>query len=100
MKNLVEPVVDKQGDVVAYSAYCPGCKMGHVIYVKGRVVWGFNGNLQKPTFTPSLMVNRDLSNSNAPRCHSFIRDGQWQFLNDCTHSLKGKTVPMQGDDCE
>ncbi|HHY0551907.1 TPA: DUF6527 family protein [Vibrio parahaemolyticus] len=100
MKNLVEPVVDNKGDVVAYSAYCPGCKLGHVIYVKGQVVWHFNGDLKRPTFSPSLMVNRDLSNPSAPRCHSFIQDGHWQFLSDCTHDLKGQTVPMSGDDDE
>jgi hypothetical protein len=25
-------------------------------------------------------------------CHSFVRDGQIQFLGDCTHALKGQTV--------
>lgn len=24
----------------------------------------------------------------------FIRDGQIQFLGDCTHALAGKTVPL------
>lgn len=28
-------------------------------------------------------------------CHSFITDGQIQYLSDCTHSLAGKTVPME-----
>lgn len=27
-------------------------------------------------------------------CHSFIREGQWQFLGDCEHKLAGQTVPM------
>lgn len=27
-------------------------------------------------------------------CHSFIRDGQIQFLSDCTHALAGQTVPL------
>jgi hypothetical protein len=29
------------------------------------------------------------------RCHFFVRDGQIQFLEDCHHNLKGKTVPME-----
>jgi hypothetical protein len=29
------------------------------------------------------------------RCHIFVRDGKIQFLNDCTHELAGKTVPME-----
>ena len=27
-------------------------------------------------------------------CHSFIRNGQWQFLSDSAHRLAGQTVPM------
>ena len=27
-------------------------------------------------------------------CHSFVSDGQWQFLGDCTHALAGQTVPV------
>lgn len=27
-------------------------------------------------------------------CHSFIVNGQWQFLGDCAHALAGQTVPM------
>ena len=28
-------------------------------------------------------------------CHSYIKDGQIQFLTDCTHALAGKTVPLE-----
>lgn len=27
-------------------------------------------------------------------CHSFIRDGRWQYLSDTAHRLAGQTVPM------
>lgn len=27
-------------------------------------------------------------------CHSFITDGEIQFLNDCTHKLAGHTVDL------
>ena len=30
-----------------------------------------------------------------PTCHLYLKDGQIQFLADCTHSLAGKTVPME-----
>jgi hypothetical protein len=29
------------------------------------------------------------------RCHSLVTDGNIQFLDDCTHELKGKTVPLE-----
>ena len=27
-------------------------------------------------------------------CHTFIRAGQIEFLGDCTHALKGQTIPL------
>ena len=27
-------------------------------------------------------------------CHSFIKDGKWQYLGDSAHGLKNQTVPM------
>jgi hypothetical protein len=68
-------------------AWCPGCKTGHPIDLNR---WQFNEDTESPTFSPSLLCNANFPG----RCHSFIRDGQWQFLNDCDHELKGQTVPM------
>jgi len=78
-----------------YSFYCPGCKHLHVFYTKHPkgVQWSFNGDFEKPTFSPSLR-NR----SNAPGmpqvCHLFVRDGMIEFCNDSDHELAGKTVPL------
>ena len=78
--------------------YCPGCKTTHLIskgpnsYWK-RNAWTFNGDYNKPTFNPSLLVTMDFPDGQR-RCHSFIRDGQIQYLNDCTHELKGQTVEI------
>ena len=55
--------------------------------------WGFNGNVDAPTFTPSVLVR--YSWSDGPRvCHSFVTDGRIQFLGDCTHNLAGQTVDL------
>jgi hypothetical protein len=27
-------------------------------------------------------------------CHSFLTDGVWNFLGDCTHEMKNKQVPV------
>jgi hypothetical protein len=27
-------------------------------------------------------------------CHTFIKAGMIEFLGDCTHKLKGQTVPL------
>jgi hypothetical protein len=28
-------------------------------------------------------------------CHTFVTDGQIQYLGDCTHALAGQTVDLQ-----
>lgn len=73
---------------------CPGCKYGHPFHVGGsrpNERWTFNGDLDAPTFAPSLLVNKDRPEG---RCHSFVKKGNIQFLNDCFHDLKGQTVPL------
>lgn len=76
-----------------YFVECPGCKTLHPIHVgeQHKIRWGFNGDLNKPTFTPSLMVNGGHAES---QCHSFITDGKILFLSDCHHNLAGQTVDL------
>jgi len=57
-------------------------------------VWGWNGSMDSPTFTPSIFVNRGEVNPTAPACHSFVTDGKIQFLGDCSHSMAGTTVEI------
>jgi hypothetical protein len=73
---------------------CPGCNAPHGIPVDGSRGWQWNGSLDKPTVTPSILVNVSGGNPTVPICHSFIIEGQIQFLNDCTHKLAGKTVDL------
>lgn len=85
-----------------YVAFrCPGCERKHVIQVgEGRAPrWSFDGNFDRPTFSPSILVTYpgpDAGQDGAPPavCHSFVTDGQVRFLNDCTHALAGQTVPL------
>ena len=73
---------------------CPGCKYSHQILVDGPQAWQWNGDMEKPTITPSILVNQHKSNPSALVCHSYITDGKIQFLNDCEHELAGKTVDL------
>lgn len=74
---------------------CPGCTMMHrVMHGPGSGPrWGWNGSVEKPTFTPSVLVQYRWSDSDRV-CHSFITDGRIQFLSDCTHALVGQTVDL------
>lgn len=94
-----------------YEFKCPGCRMTHIMPVRvsaeqvvrnggNRVPeWTFNGSLERPTFQPSLLVTwnywrEEHGFDERNVCHSFIRDGQIQFLSDCTHALAGHTVDL------
>lgn len=70
---------------------CPGCNELHAI----DATWSFNGDLNKPTIRPSVLV-RGWLNKSIPSgtCHSFITDGNIEFLHDCSHNLRGKTVEL------
>ncbi len=82
-----------------YQINCPACGT-HLIptipsdWTTG--VWGFNGNLESPTFTPSLNVRWGDPNIGqyVRICHSFITEGNISFCGDSTHELSGQTVPL------
>lgn len=104
---------DKKYNIIMF--WCPGCEVRddglesvmsgglHMLAVSGDAtdhpVWGFDGNLQKPTLTPSIKTSIP-DPSGIPGkpplfvCHSFLKAGVFQFLNDSTHKYKGKKVPM------
>jgi len=79
--------------------WCPGCETHHSFRTKLGLdqtgpVWTKTGSDEKPTFAPSLLIYyRGLPKSK--RCHLFLRNGMVQYLNDCTHKFKGKTIPVQ-----
>lgn len=84
-----------------YFFHCPGCEYAHGFTVGGESgthpSWTWNGSMDKPTFTPSLLCNASLSES---RCHSFVTDGRIQFLSDCFHKLANQTVEIPDWDSE
>lgn len=90
--------------------FCPGCQCYH-----GPTLdrWTWNGSMDRPTFSPSILVtgtqpitdeerDRIMAGETVEprplRCHSFVRDGQVEFLSDCTHELAGKTVALEPDE--
>lgn len=98
MAKLLE-YVDKREGTPDVMFMCPGCKCGHSVYVAGRknimngATWTFNNDFEKPTFTPSILV-RWQNKKHDFTCHSYVKDGMIQFLDDCTHELKGQTVEL------
>lgn len=76
---------------------CPGCGREHAIQhgVGSGPRWTWNGDKEKPTFTPSVLVRYPYGNPKVDHiCHSFVTDGNIQYLGDCTHKLAGQTVSL------
>lgn len=77
-----------------YVFWCPGCEALHQ-FDKG---WTFDGNMESPTISPSLLTRwhaeGDAAGTVEQVCHLFLKGGVLQFLGDCTHLLAGKSVPL------
>lgn len=84
MREVVK--VSLRLNVTHYHMWCPGCEKWHVV----NQTWGFNGDRIKPTFTPSILVTMPPTDY---RCHSFLTDGVWHYLSDCSHGMAGQSVP-------
>jgi len=91
----VSPVLERADHMLFFG--CPGCQMLHGLNVEldGMPRWHFDGNLDKPTFSPSVLVQFNWGEKRDPKvCHSFVRNGRIEFLDDCTHHLAGQTVDL------
>jgi len=63
----------------------------HLINTKSRnangAIWTFNGNFEKPTFHPSVNIEKG-------KCHYTITDGLIIFHDATNHNLGGTVVPL------
>ncbi len=97
--------------------YCPACKRPHMVSLD---MWTWDGNIETPAFSPSVLVTSGHFDSNfkqgdpcwctyneehkepddslnkftCNRCHSFIIEGKIQYLPDCTHEYAGQTIEL------
>lgn len=121
MTNLLSPRLAQCSDGaygIGLQFFCPGCKEDHIVWVGGGSGprWTYNGNPERPTFAPSILIRSGHFASHWKEgdscwctwreeegedpgfacgiCHSFVTDGAIQFLPDCTHALAGQTVQL------
>jgi hypothetical protein len=74
---------------------CPGCLITHAVPIEGPKAWTWNGSLEAPTLSPSVLCRWDEGEERRRVCcHSFVRGGRMEFLGDCTHALAGRTVEI------
>lgn len=94
---------------VGYTHWCPGCEQMHPLPDS----WTFNGDVNKPTFTPSFKQSgykrimtedghwtgqwgwSDELDGPVPFiCHYILTAGILNFCADCSHKLAGQKVPL------
>ena len=98
MKSVLHWVDDHGVRYQHLMFWCPGCEEDgrgglHALPVntdKKSPSWDWDGNLEAPTLSPSILTGAGSSKI----CHSFLRNGVFEFLSDCTHALAGQSVPM------
>ena len=84
----------EDGELVLLGAHCPACNREHPFSVnaeywarEGQGVWEWNGNYDRPTFSPSMLTR---SPKGTRVCHSYLEDGKWRYLQDSTHEMAGQ----------
>jgi hypothetical protein len=105
MKTLLVPVNDHGLKYKALAFICPGCALDgssglHMLSVNSKEKkpsWDWDGFFDTPTLSPSILTKQTRPGG-SPHfiCHSFLRDGKFEFLSDSTHALAGqKGIEMQ-----
>ena len=101
---------ERRGETKSYFLFwCPGCGCGHLYWCgpgfEHSQKWDFNGNVDKPTFTPSLRtyvrITKEIDDKlvdtgeQKTLCHLNLTDGQLQYCEDNPHKMNNQTIPMQ-----
>ncbi len=57
--------------------------------------WTWNWSVDRPTLTPRVSSSYiSILNERSWESHAIVKDGHVTFLQDTTHNLRGKTVPL------
>lgn len=95
---MVRHVTDSDIRYDALMFVCPGCQdfsttglhMLPISDTQGkRPQWTWNGSLEAPTLEPSVMTKWG-----SQVCHSYLRNGVFEYLGDCTHQYAGQHIPL------
>lgn len=97
MANVFSPVNRSATDTASpdYLFFCEGCQCAHGVWTTRPNItgaqWKFNGDMEKPTIEPSMVVPMHKGGS----CHSFIRAGVIEYLPDSGHALRGQKIELK-----
>ena len=99
VKAQLVTVDDHGAKYTALKFVCPGCVAGgpegydglHILPVNAtnhEPSWNWDENLDAPTLSPSILTE------GYSKCHSYLENGVFRFLEDSTHPLAGQEVPL------
>lgn len=103
MKTKLIAVNDHGTHYTSLLFVCPGCKAAgrkgydglHMLPVNSphleKPSWDWDENLEKPTLSPSILTRGGALGKDGI-CHSFLREGVFEFLTDSTHELSGRKI--------
>ena len=98
MRMKLKRIIDQNEAFKGWGHYCPACVDWHVYAVEqpfaNGATWTFDGNMEKPTFHPSMKITTGFSKEETRICHYFLRNGILDYCNDSTHSFAGKKVDL------
>lgn len=108
LSSKLKRSVSAEGSDERLAYWCQGCNEIHQVRIKGAGSWGWNGDVERPVFTPSVAVSYPANPKaseefkewrTARMCHTFIgcngaQPGEVIFLVDCTHALAGTVQPL------
>lgn len=91
MAEKLRAAVDGHGQPYGHYHYCPGCEGMHRL----PPGWTFNGDLVRPTYSPSFKHTWRFGDSGGGKvCHYILTDGVLNYCSDSTHPLAGEAVPL------
>lgn len=100
MKTILKEVVEGDVRYQALMFVCPGCQKKDPSHTGILMIpvntdakspsWHFDGNVNFPTLTPSIIT----TDGDGHVCHAFLKEGVMEFLSDSTHSLANSSVPI------
>lgn len=121
LSNKLKLSVSADGTEERLTYWCQGCEDIHQVRIKGPGSWGWNGDVERPVFNPSVRTRNGHYAYDTPRetcwctwnrdhpddpssfkcyhCHTFVgcngaQPGEVIFLADCSHALAGTVQPL------
>lgn len=94
----VERMTLKNETEVLYAFHCPACGISHAARVasqeEGPEIWRFNGDVNRPTFYPSIGSAWAKPDGTPVVCHAFVEEGRIRYSVDSLHELAGQVVEL------